>query len=154
MLELTNPSSSPTTPAPAVDSTGDAALREALKRCSPATIDAACAFRRTGDASQLPILVRGVVERFVDRELRAKLNEPPETLRLAEDLQLDSLTMMEIVMLAEEALPISISNDELRNVRTLADIEHFIVRKVREPAPTATPAQPAMLAAAQPEPSQ
>jgi len=34
--------------------------------------------------------------------------------------------MMEIVMLAEEALPLSISNEELRHLRTLGEIEQFI----------------------------
>src|SRR5687767_5723647 len=74
----------------------DAALREALKRCSPATYAAARQFRETGNRRHLPAIVGGMIERFVDREQRAKLNPPDERLRLAEDLGLDSLTMMEL----------------------------------------------------------
>src|SRR5690348_3237535 len=90
----------------------DARLREALKRCSAGTYFAAREFRRTGGAHHLPAIVHGVIERYVDRELRGKMRAPSSELRLAEDLGLDSLSMMEIVMLAEDVLRISIDNEE------------------------------------------
>lgn len=107
-------------------------LREALKRCSPATYYAACKFRQTHDATQIPAIVVGVIERFVERDLRAKLQHDPEPLRLREDLAMDSLTMMEVVMLAEEVLHISVSNDELTHLRTIGDVQRFIAGKVRD----------------------
>lgn len=110
----------------------DPQLREALKRCSPDTYFAACKFRQTGDAGQLPLIIAGVVERFVERELRPKLRTGDATLRLREDLALDSLTMMEIVMLAEEILRISISNEELTQLRTLGDVQQFFETKLHE----------------------
>lgn len=114
-------------------------LRDALKRCSPQTYDAACRFRTSRDCSLLPIVIRGVIERFVDREHRERLTAPTPDLRLIEDLGIDSLTMMEIVMLAEEALPLSISNEELRHLRTLGEVEQFIMSKLRgQPPPTAS----------------
>ena len=114
-------------------------LREALKRCSPQTCEAALRFRATGDFIELPVIVRGVIERFVDHEHRWRLQSPTPDLRLIEDLGIDSLTMMEIVMLAEEALPISISNDDLRHLRTLGEVERFIASKLRgEPPPQAS----------------
>ena len=109
-------------------------LRAALKRCPPATYYAACKFRQTGDATQLPAIITGVIERYVDREVRTKLAHEPETLRLREDLGLDSLTMMEVVMLAEEVLQISISNEELTQLQTIADVQRFFAAKLREPA--------------------
>jgi acyl carrier protein len=105
-------------------------LREALKRCSPATYYAACKFRQTGASDHLRVVIAGLVERFVDRELRAKIQSPHESLRLREDLGLDSLTMMEIVMLAEDILPISTTNEELARLRTLADVETFFEQKI------------------------
>jgi 3-hydroxyacyl-[acyl-carrier-protein] dehydratase len=105
-------------------------LREALKRCSPATYYAACKFREYGDATQLPAIVVGVIERFVERDLRAKLQHQPEPLRLREDLGLDSLTMMEVVMLAEEVLPISVNNEELTQLRTIGDVQRFMLAKL------------------------
>ncbi|MES2692677.1 MAG: phosphopantetheine-binding protein [Verrucomicrobiota bacterium] len=112
-------------------------LREALKRCSPATYYAACKFRQSGDTTQIPAIVLGVIERYVERELRAKLQTNPEPLRLREDLALDSLTMMEVVMLAEEVLKVSISNEELTALRTIGDVQHFMATKTQEP-PEAT----------------
>ncbi len=111
-------------------------LREALKRCPPQTYDAAVRFRATRDVTEIPTIVRGVIERFIERDRRATLNAVGAKLRLVEDLGIDSLTMMEIVMLAEEALPITISNDELRHLRTLGDVEQFVACKLRgEPPP-------------------
>lgn len=117
---------SPDHPAP-VD---DPALRETLKRCSPATYYAACKFRRSGAAVDLRTVVHGVVERFVERDLRPKLAEGGDALRLREDLGLDSLTMMEVVMIAEEALQISVSNEELTHLATLGDVQRFVATKV------------------------
>jgi len=110
----------------------DPQLREALKRCSPDTYFAACKFRQTGDPVQLAVIITGVVERFVERELRPKLRTGDTALRLREDLALDSLTMMEIVMLAEEILRITISNEELTSLRTLADVHGFFEAKLRQ----------------------
>jgi len=125
--------------------TDDDRLREALKRCSPATLEAARAFRSTGDYTHLPVIVTGVIERFVERELRAKLAPPSAELRLVEDLGLDSLTMMEIVILTEDVLPVTINNEELRHLRTLGDLHVFLDCKLRN-----LPLPPTLLAQTNP----
>src|SRR5690348_12477341 len=99
-----------------------ATLQEALKRCSPATFAAACEFRRTRNLDQLTTVIVGVIERYVERDARPKLRDAPDHLRLAEDLGIDSLTMMEIVLLAEDVLRISVSNEELCQLRTLGQV--------------------------------
>jgi 3-hydroxyacyl-[acyl-carrier-protein] dehydratase len=109
----------------------DAALREALRRCSAPTYEAASQFRKTKNAEHLPAIILGIVERFVEPDLRAKLKDPDDDLRLIEDLGIDSLTMMEIVILVEEVLQMSINNEELRNLRTIGDVKLFIECKVR-----------------------
>ncbi len=109
----------------------EVALRESLKRCSPATVEAAVQYRRTRDTTQLPSIVIGVIERFVESELRPKLREGDDELRLVEDLGVDSLTMMEIVMLVEEVLQMQTNNDELRMLRTVGDVKTFIDCKVK-----------------------
>ncbi|MEO7413462.1 MAG: phosphopantetheine-binding protein [Opitutaceae bacterium] len=108
----------------------DAHLREALKRCSVSTYLAAREFRKTRSFDHLPTIVHGVIERSVDRELRGKMRMPSAELRLAEDLGLDSLSLMEVVMLAEDILRITIDNEELRQLRTLGDVTRFMERKV------------------------
>ena len=114
-------------------------LRDALKRCSPATLDAAIEFRRTGAPELIPTVVLGIVERFVEPDQRPRLKHADPSLRVVEDLGVDSLTMMEVVLLVEESLKITIKNDELRNLRTIGDIQIFIDCKVTgKPVPTPT----------------
>jgi acyl carrier protein len=109
----------------------EAHLREALKRCSASTYEAACRFRQTGNAEHLPAIVLGVVARYVEPDLRAKLKDPDDGLRLIDDLGIDSLTMMQIVLLVEDVLRVSINNEELCQLRTLGDVRQFIERKVQ-----------------------
>jgi 3-hydroxyacyl-[acyl-carrier-protein] dehydratase len=104
----------------------DAGLRETLKYCAVSTYPAACLFRQTGRAEYLPAIVLGVIERYVEPERRPRLREPNDHIRLAEDLGLDSLTLMEIVIRLEEVLQISIRDDELRQFQTLGEIRRLI----------------------------
>jgi acyl carrier protein len=109
----------------------ETALRDSLKRCTPAAIEAAVSYRKTRDANLVPAVVIGVIERFVEADIRPKLRQGDDDLRLVEDLGVDSLTMMEIVILVEDVLQMQINNDELRNLRTVGDVKTFIDCKVR-----------------------
>jgi acyl carrier protein len=109
-------------------------LLEALERCSAPTRAAACAYRRTRDAIHLTVIVHGLIEHYVERDARTKLNRHGDDIRLVEDLAIDSLTMLEIVFLAEEVLQVSIDNEELRTFRTVGEVKRFIVSKLA-PAP-------------------
>ena len=125
-------------PAPAFSADDEAALRESLRRCSAGTIEAALAYRHTGDTKQLPAIILGIFERFVEPEQRARLAVDSDDLRVIEDLGLDSLTMMEIVMLVEEVTVTKIENTELRGLVTIGDIKTFVdcrARGVQPPAP-------------------
>lgn len=108
----------------------DANLREAIKRCSAATYEAAAQFRKTGNIEHLPAIVLGIIERYVEPDLRAKLKDADDDLRIIEDLGIDSLTMMEIVILVEDVLQMTINNEELRHLRTVGDVKIFIECKV------------------------
>ncbi len=135
MPEAVQPSSGtnkpfPPTPKPFAPE-DEAALREALKRCSPSAFESAVQFRKTGNAEHVPAVVIGVIERFVEPDLRTKLKDADDDLRLIEDLGIDSLTMMEIVILVEDVLQMTINNDELRNLRTVGDVKTFIDCKIR-----------------------
>ena len=109
----------------------DAQLREALKRFSPSTREAAREFRKTGSAGHLPAIVDGLIEHYVEPDLRSKLSRADNGLRLVEDLAIDSLTLLEIVYLAEDVLEISIDNRELRPFRTVGDIKEFLAAKLQ-----------------------
>ncbi len=107
----------------------DAALREALRHCPPSTYYAACQYRLSGDPSRLKEVVSGVIERFAPREHRHKLSRQADAIRLSEDLGYDSLTLIETVALLEEVLKVDISNEELTQLRTLADVQRFVEAK-------------------------
>ncbi|MEM9161307.1 MAG: phosphopantetheine-binding protein [Verrucomicrobiota bacterium] len=105
-------------------------LKDTLKRCSKETLDAALTFRKTGDASLVPTIVLGIVERFLDPEVIDLLKKGDDSVRFMEDLGLDSLTMIEAIMMVEESLGVSIKNEELLDLRTIGDLKAFIDRKV------------------------
>ena len=109
----------------------DANLREALKRCSAATYESAAQFRKTGNTEHLPAIVLGIIERYIEPDLRGKLKDADDDLRIIEDLGIDSLTMMEVVILVEDVLQMTINNEELRHLRSVGDVKTFLDCKVR-----------------------
>lgn len=101
-------------------------LRDALKRCSPETIAAAIQFRQSNDANLANPIVIGILARFIEPEQRPKLQGESDHLRLMDDLGVDSLTMVEVVMLVEEVLQITIKNEDLRDLRTIGDVKGYV----------------------------
>jgi 3-hydroxyacyl-[acyl-carrier-protein] dehydratase len=128
----------------------EAQLNDALKRCSPSTREAAREFRRTGRADYLPVIVNGLIEHFVEPDLRGKLSRSDDGLRLVEDLAIDSLTMLEIVYLAEDVLQVTIDNEELRPFRTVGDIKEFLVAKLQHVHPQVLASSPGNPGTAEP----
>lgn len=104
-------------------------LRESLRRCSDATIEAAWEFKHTRSPALTLTVVVGILERYVDPEIRPCLQAGGQDLRLVEDLALDSLTLVEIVMLVEEIMGVTVSNEEVRQLRTVGDIRTFVDTK-------------------------
>ena len=105
----------------------ESALRESLKRCSPATIEAAIAYRKTLEASHLPAIIIGVIERFVEPDLRAKLKEADDELRLVEDLGIDYIDR-------RAALIEAVTLEDIRRVaRTVLTPEKLTVVVVGRP---------------------
>lgn len=109
----------------------EVALRECLKRCSPETLLAAVEYRKTKDSRHLQAIALGVIERFVEPEHHARFREADDELRVFEDLGIDSLTMMEVVILFEGVFNVSFASEELRSLRTVGDLKTCIDHKVR-----------------------
>jgi 3-hydroxyacyl-[acyl-carrier-protein] dehydratase len=105
-------------------------LKESLRRCPEGTFEAALEYRKTGNPDFVPPIVMGIVERFLEPELRPKLKDGDDSLRLVEDLGVDSLTMMEIVILVEETVGVSFDNQELRDIRTVGEVKSYMNRKI------------------------
>jgi acyl carrier protein len=105
-------------------------LKEGLRRCSPATLAAAIRFREKSELDALPIVIFGIIERYQPATAPIKLSAAGDSMRLIEDLGLDSLTLLEIVMSIEESLKLRIENHELREIRTLGQLNNFLHAKM------------------------
>ena len=112
-------------------------LRELLKRCPAGTFEAALAFRSEKDVSQIEKIVLGIIDRHLEPEQREILAKSDDSLRMYEDLGMDSLTMLEIVMMIEQTLKVSIDNEELRDLRTLGDVKAYLDAKAKGEKPPA-----------------
>lgn len=86
-------------------------------------------YRETSNPGLIPTIVSGIIERFLEPEAKPLLHSGKTDIRLFEDLGIDSLTMMEIVILVEETLNVSFDNNELRELRTLDDIQAYMDSK-------------------------
>ncbi|HEV7869549.1 MAG TPA: acyl carrier protein [Chthoniobacteraceae bacterium] len=104
-------------------------LRRTFKRCSPETLESILSFRRTGNLEEIPVIVRGIVRRFLREETRAIFDQAGPETSLA-SLGVDSLTMLEIILDVQEALDISIEDSELKQMQTVGDVDQFLLQKI------------------------
>ena len=106
-------------------------LTELLKRCSPETLRQQYLSESQKDVNQIETIVLGNNCAHLEPDQREVFKGADDTFRLYEDLGLDSLTMLEIVMLVEQTLQVSIDNEELRDLRTIGDVKQYLDAKVR-----------------------
>src|SRR5260221_7982692 len=105
-------------------------LKEGLRRCSPETIAAAIRYREHADLDAIPPMVFGMLARYQPATATVKLSQANDNTRLIEDIGLDSLTLLEIVLSIEEVLKLHIENEELREIRTLGQLNKFLHDKI------------------------
>ena len=102
-----------------------------LSSFSPAVRDAHARWLDARDPAALAVVVIAIVA--YHRPNRARLEKPddmPESARLIEDLGFDSLALAEIVFFIEDLYKVSISNDDLRRIATVADLRAFVLENV------------------------
>ena len=122
--------------------TNHADLKETLRRCSPETVAAAIRFREERDPGAVPEVVYGIIERYQPATAAVQLSKAENSARLIDDLGLDSLTLLEIVMTIEDVLKIRIENEQLREIRTLAQLNDFLHEKISGGGGEEKPAAP------------
>ncbi len=103
-------------------------LKETLKRCPEGTIEALLNYRAHGDFESLSVFLVGCIKRHTDEEYQACLDEERDTVSFIDDLGIDSMTMMEVVMMVEECLDIQIDNQDLMNLQTIGELNTYIKR--------------------------
>jgi len=108
----------------------DEDLRDLLKRCPQGTVEALCRYRSNPNEADLSVFLRGCIERFTEKEYRHLLKSENPSVSFVDDLGIDSMTMMEIVILVEECLKVQIDNSELLDIRVLGDMNEFLSKKL------------------------
>ena len=102
-----------------------------LASFSPVVRDAHARWLDARDPAALAAVVLAILA--YHRPDRAQLANPddlPDSARLIEDLGFDSLALAEIVFFIEDLYKVSISNDDLRRIATVADLRAFVLEKV------------------------
>jgi acyl carrier protein len=109
-------------------SPSDARLRvqENLTGFPQAVVDAYLAYADTGNLDRLDEVVLGVLQFYLAKPPPVPLASMPGSTRLIADLGGDSLTMIDVMFLAENLLGIKLADDELTRIETLDQLrEHF-----------------------------
>lgn len=84
------------------------------------------AFASTGERARLDEVVLGLLYFYLAKRPEAPLTTMPGSTRLREDLGVDSLTMIDIVFLAENLFAIKLVDEVLSRITTLDELrEHF-----------------------------
>ena len=89
-------------------------------------------FQAGGDPAAIDPVVLAILADFSPRRSAVPLADLPGNTRLIDDLGFDSLAITEVVFTAEDLFRISITNEEIVQVRTLDDLRGFIHVKVAD----------------------
>ena len=106
---------------------------EKLRRLPPGALENFRQFRATGDETALAALIFVVLYDFLPQKSKTGASSWPDTARLIEDLGFDSLAIAETVFFFEDLFCISISNEEILQVRTVGELRAFVQRKLAAP---------------------
>ena len=87
-------------------------------------------FQAAGDPVAVDPLVLAILEDFIPKGPDTPLARMPGSTRLIDDLGFDSLAITEVVFFTEDLFEISITNEEIIQVRTLDDLRAFIRAKL------------------------
>jgi acyl carrier protein len=120
----------PPVPSPAGNPRSAAEREDRIKHLPAEARAAFQAFEASGDPGQLDPVILAILEDFIPRSPAAPLAQLPGDTRLIEDLGFDSLAITEVVFFAEDLFAITITNEEIIQVRTLDDLRGFIRRKI------------------------
>lgn len=96
--------------------------KEHLAGLPPAVSESYIAFAETREPRRVDEVVLGVLQFYLAKGPATPLSEMPRTTRLVEDLGCDSLTMVDILFLAESLFDVRLSDEEMGKVSTLGDL--------------------------------
>ncbi len=106
-------------------------LEEVLKRCPAGTLEGLLRYRQAGEVEGFRVFLTGCIKRHTDDEFHGLLDSGRSDLSFIDDIGIDSMTMMEIVMMIEECLNIKIENKDLMEIRTMGDLDAYVQKTVK-----------------------
>ena len=113
-------------------------VQENLTGFPKSVVDAYLGYADTGEIRHLDEVVLGVLQFYLAKPPPAPLATLPGSTRLIGDLGCDSLTMIDVMFLAESLLGIKLADDELVKIETLDELRaHFRQRMTVGSAPAA-----------------
>jgi acyl carrier protein len=104
--------------------------QENLAGFPPSVVDAYLAFTEGGDFNRLDEVVLGVLEFYLAKKPGVRLTTMPGTTRLVQDLGCDSLTMADMIFLAEGLFGTKLIDEELARIVTLDDLRAHFRRQI------------------------
>jgi acyl carrier protein len=117
-------------PAFATSAQPDADRDDRIKHWSEPARVAFQRFQTMGDPTGLDLMILAILGDFIPGSSTGPLADRTGQTRLIEDLGFDSLAIAEVVFFTEDLFGISITNEEIHQVRTLDDLRDFIRCKV------------------------
>jgi acyl carrier protein len=115
---------------PAANPVQAAEQDDRIKHLPPEARAAYERFQASGDPAVLDPMILAILEDFIPQTPARPLAQMPGDTQLIADLNFDSLAITEVVFFTEDLFGITISNEEILQVRSLDDLRGFIRAKV------------------------
>ena len=113
-------------------------LQHRFRRLRPETLAAILEYQHAPAPALLPVIVTGILNHYLPADAAAMWaaqsenggDHPPED-EHPPALDVDSLTMLEIVLDLEDALGVEFDKQELASVRTVPEMQALLLQKTR-----------------------
>ena len=93
--------------------------------------DAFARFKSSGDTSAVDTVVLAIIRDFIPKHVAPPADQPlADSARLMADLGFDSLAIAEVVFFLEDLFSVKISNAEIMQVGTVAELRAFVRTKL------------------------
>lgn len=102
---------------------------------TPETLEAIREYRRTRDPALVDTVLRGILEKYLPENIRpaeiaaAEIAGAPVESSL-NAFGLESLTLIEVILDLQDALGITLTDDELRSLHSLDEVRALLMQKV------------------------
>lgn len=107
-------------------------IPEPLERFPTSVQEAFARVQSTGDEAAVRVIVDAAVRDFLPERSRSEFsNRLRDDLSLVDDLGYDSLAIAEVVFFFEDLFQVTIDGNDVRTVRTIGDLNGFVLQKLQ-----------------------